>query len=345
MQVTEIEVWVLSIVDRVDKNQPVEDQRVELKRELPEPAAAARRIAAHANAAGGEQILWIIGLDENEGIVGAVKSEVSNWYSQVRSNFDELAPEATIIDVPIKDDTLTALLFETTRAPFVVKNPKYGHANGGPVELEVPWREVAATRSARRSDLLRVLGHHQPLPTFEFLQGHLVVYPGLPRNSIMVHEDPDHYTWKLTIAFYVTPRTNSRVVIPVHQCEASFHFLKHLHEQVVLSSLELKVPSTWHGDSGTTHFDSTTITSTRYEALIDGPGVLLLKGSQDTPRSISLGDTVCVKTSFRAVYSSWPISLSLELTKDDSLENKAQKNVIARWLRTNVPLTAMDFWV
>lgn len=339
--------WVVSVVDRVEKGQPVEDQRVELKRELPEPAAAARRIAAHANAAGGEQILWIIGLDEDEGIVGAVKSEASDWYSQVRSNFDELAPEVTMIDVPIKGNTLTALLFETTRSPFVVKNPKYGHANGGPVELEVPWREVAATRSARRSDLLRVLGHHQPLPTFEFLQGHLVVYPGLTQGSMgeMVHEDPDHYTWKLTIAFYVTPRTNSRAVIPIHQCEASFHFPEHLHAEVVLSSLELKAPSTWHGGSGKTHSDSNTITSTRYEAQIDGPGVLILKGSQDTPRSIALGDSVCVKTRFRAVHSSWPISLPLELSKDDSLENKPQKNVIARWLRTNVPLTAMDFWV
>jgi hypothetical protein len=40
---------------------------------------------------------------------------------------------------------LHALLFDTSRRPFVVKNPVYGNVNGGPVAFEVPWREGTET--------------------------------------------------------------------------------------------------------------------------------------------------------------------------------------------------------
>ena len=40
-----------------------------------------------------------------------------------------------------------AILIETDRAPFVVKNPKHGKSGGGPVSLEVPWREGLAVSS------------------------------------------------------------------------------------------------------------------------------------------------------------------------------------------------------
>ena len=41
MRLHEIEAWVLSIVDRVAKGQPVEDTRVELKAKWPDPEWAA----------------------------------------------------------------------------------------------------------------------------------------------------------------------------------------------------------------------------------------------------------------------------------------------------------------
>jgi hypothetical protein len=63
MKPIEIEAWALKIVDAVKRNAPHEDSRVECKAEWIAPSAAARRIAAHGNAAGGEPILWLIGLD------------------------------------------------------------------------------------------------------------------------------------------------------------------------------------------------------------------------------------------------------------------------------------------
>lgn len=49
MRKTDIEFWALSIIERVEKGQPVEDSRVELKGDWIDPKKAARRIAGHAN--------------------------------------------------------------------------------------------------------------------------------------------------------------------------------------------------------------------------------------------------------------------------------------------------------
>ena len=59
----EIEDWALRIIEQVESGQPNEDYRVELKAQWPDTREAARRIAGHANAAHGEPILWLIGVD------------------------------------------------------------------------------------------------------------------------------------------------------------------------------------------------------------------------------------------------------------------------------------------
>ena len=72
MKKQDIEFKVLDIIDRLEKGQPIEDDTVELKAEWPKDHfRAARRIAAHANSARGEPLLWLIGIDEKAGVVGA----------------------------------------------------------------------------------------------------------------------------------------------------------------------------------------------------------------------------------------------------------------------------------
>src|SRR5438093_863250 len=89
----EVEYRVLSIIERVEKKQPIEDFTVELKAEWPkEINKTARQIAGHANAARGELILCIIGLDQNRGVIGAQYNELSNWFNSVKSEFDGIAP-------------------------------------------------------------------------------------------------------------------------------------------------------------------------------------------------------------------------------------------------------------
>ena len=95
MNPSQIEYWALSIVDRVKRRQPVEDNRVELQSNWSDPDDAARRIAEHSNSAGGEPILWLIGVDERNGtIIGTDKNEMANWWPSVRAYFNDLAPQS-----------------------------------------------------------------------------------------------------------------------------------------------------------------------------------------------------------------------------------------------------------
>ena len=85
MRRAELEEWVLNIVDKVKNGQWTEDSRVELKAQWPDDAyRAARRIAGHANAARGDSILWIIGIDESRNEVsGAGQGEMATWWQKV----------------------------------------------------------------------------------------------------------------------------------------------------------------------------------------------------------------------------------------------------------------------
>lgn len=168
----EIELWAHQAIDRATQGQPVEDSRVELKREWIDPAKAARRIAGHANAARGDSILWVIGVDEAAGTVHGVSMGFDRWWPSVAACFDEAVPAVHDIDMHRGDATIIAIEILTDRAPYVVKV----HGNGG-VDREVPWREGTHTRSARRSDLLRVLVPATARPSASVISGTVTFHP------------------------------------------------------------------------------------------------------------------------------------------------------------------------
>jgi hypothetical protein len=172
----EIESWALSVIDRVTKGQAVEDSRVELKLEWPEAKRAARRLAGHANAARGEAILWVIGIDEKTGKVSGVEfSELASWYNAVRAVFDELAPEPISLNIPAEGKTVAGLYFETDRAPYVVKVQE-----GKGVQREVPWRIATGVESVTRSQLLRLLAPLEKRLEVELLAGHIRIDRAVP---------------------------------------------------------------------------------------------------------------------------------------------------------------------
>jgi len=160
----QVESWVLTIVERVLAGQRVEDSRVELKAAWPEPPEkTARQIAGHANAARGDSILWVIGIDEkSKSINDAGQCELANWFPSVQSFFNGLAPAVQDYNIPVNGKNLVALLFESNRAPFVVRNKENDR-------LEVPWRDGTRTRSATRSELLKLLSKQISIPKFEIL--------------------------------------------------------------------------------------------------------------------------------------------------------------------------------
>jgi hypothetical protein len=211
----QLETRTLQIVDRVLDNQPIEDNIVELKREWTDPYDCARRLAGHANAARGENIIWIIGIhDKSRTITGADAQEMSQWYAQVKSHHDaSLAPDMIMhINVPYGDKTLVAMLFDTQRAPYHVKNPDFGK-KGVQISLEVPWREGTSVRSARREDLLRLLTPFEQLPTCDVL-------------DVTVNDASDgNAVWpRLSVGIYLVPSSDRRLAIPAHQCEGSIRF-------------------------------------------------------------------------------------------------------------------------
>lgn len=189
MKPQEVELWAREIIAAVVSNQPIEDSRVELKATWIEPDKAAHRLAAQANAARGEEILWLVGVDErNHAITGADPRELESWYKSVERNFDGFAPRL-IVDVNIRIDrnTMAALYFDTEReSPYVVSNSKGG---GGYPEYIVPWREGTRLRAARREELLRIL---VPIRRFSALLDELDFNATIARAA---NSPSDYHAW------------------------------------------------------------------------------------------------------------------------------------------------------
>jgi hypothetical protein len=255
---SEIEMWALRVIEQVKMGQPDEDARVELKAKWPESTyKAARQIAAHANPAGGEPVLWIIGVDQTTGVVGAEHNELASWYSQVKSHFDEVAPDCTDVNIGIDGMTVVALLFNTERRLFVVKTQ-----GGGPVTYEVPWRGTTSTRSAKRSELMGMLSTVRRLPKWEAISGELEVerieQPPLPMEY--------NHQWQIRMKLYVTPEDSSRVCIPFHRCEGTLEFTD-FGTKTGLRNIGLTYDA-WEPE---------TIRGTGTELIIEGPGMVALQ--------------------------------------------------------------------
>jgi hypothetical protein len=260
MKTYEIESWAWRVIEAVKAGRPSEDSFVELKSEWPSaPRKVARQIGGHANAARGEPILWLVGIDEKEGVKGVDNFEVSNWYSAVRAEFNGVAPQLTSVNLQVDGKVVVAILFTTDSPPYVVRNATYGTSGGGSVRFEVPWREGNSTTTAGRSELLKILHPIQRLPVCEVRSGLLVAQPSPGGIE----------NWHLTLEIYVIPQSEARTIIPYHHCSAAFELSDH-------------IPLT---DLGRVHFtahksENSLVRVTRTEVLLDGPGMVYLQGSQ-----------------------------------------------------------------
>ena len=197
---SEIEYRVHQVIEALQQGAPVEDSLVEVKSKWPDEAfKAARRIAGHANAARGEPVLWIIGLDEQEGVTGADFNEFAGWWGQVESHFDQgVAPDPMPLNIPTEDGVVVAIHFETSRSPFVVKNPE-----GGRISREVPWRRATAVQSARRSDLIDLLVPVSRTPKVEVNGG-----------TLTAADSGGSREWRVDLALFISPMADERIVLP-----------------------------------------------------------------------------------------------------------------------------------
>jgi hypothetical protein len=167
LRILHIEVRARDIIDRLLDGRPIEDATVELRTRWPDDInKAARRISGHANAPSGVPVLWLIGIDEKRGrVVGASLNELANWYAAVQSEFDEMAPGLLVdVNIPHDEGDVVAPLFETVRAPYVMKDPRYGKPSGGPVEREVPWQQGRSPSATHDRSRVRSRSGNEEFP-------------------------------------------------------------------------------------------------------------------------------------------------------------------------------------
>ena len=323
MRPIEIEAWVLRVIDQVTRKQHVEDSVVELKSTWPESAAgAARQIAAHANAARGASILWVIGVNEVNGVCGADPNELANWYPAVCAQFDQAPPALQDLNVRVGGQTVVALLFDTERAPFLVKNPAFGVTGGGPVKWEVPWREGRMTRTATREDLIRMLAPLISLPEIEWLDCTLTV-----RDEN--RPDGTERRWWLVGHLYVSPSGADTLVFPFHRC----HVAVRLGSEPPVgpwSDFRLSPPSRFNFPGtaeSSIRVDSLTVRSSSTEVLLNGPGQVTFSASATDSRFPEPEpDQASVTLTLHAIRASVPSTVAIDLrsAKPDRDHTKAK---------------------
>ena len=263
-----LEAWVLEIADRVVAGARVEDSRIECKGQWPGADKAARRLAAHLNSAHGENVLWIIGLDERNRTARLTNhAELANWLSAVKSHFDGPQPEL-ITDIATRHSGagISGLLFDSTHAPYLVKIP--GDERAGGASLEVPWREGTATRSARHEDLVRILVPHLRLPAIEVLSCHAEATPSIQDHAMR--------SWHLIAELYLTPFVEERVVIPWHLATIRFHTVDS-HKGFEIPRVRVTASGPFSASLGTIH--SPFVVTGGAEVIVDAPGAIAVSGS------------------------------------------------------------------
>lgn len=193
-------------VEITSRQETFEDDRVELKSKWPESDyEMARQVAAQANARGGQEFVWLIGIRQKKGVVGAPAKDPSEWLPVLRTYFDQgVMPKLSGHEnLDIEDKQVVALVWEPHDPPYVLNRDGQGKRLAW-----VPWREGGSVRSADRRDLLRILEPLAIAPALEFVPH--------SRSYIAAHpfEGGSGLQWKLMCWVRVIPRSSKPVVIP-----------------------------------------------------------------------------------------------------------------------------------
>lgn len=197
-----IEARALRVVERINGGHPPEDSLVELKSEWPTDFyKTARQIAGHANAARGEPILWLIGVDETLGVVEAITSpptELADWRPRIEKCFHGPIPRlAANLTIDWNNRAFVALYFETDRAPYVV-NAHPDHPRT--IQREIPWRVGNRTESATHADMVQMF-LPQPVPAVaEFV-------------NLQVYQREEKWPWYIIAQILIVPPFNERVTL------------------------------------------------------------------------------------------------------------------------------------
>ena len=213
----QVEILAIQILEHLEKGVFREDSLVELKRELTDPYKIARRIAGHCNAARGDWVLWIIGADENDGVVGWSPPDLAEFLPKIWRFFDGYPPSFIDVNVEYNRKHCTALAFNANRPPYLVRNESFGN-KGVFIEREIPWRDGTRLRSATRDEVIRLLVDQTKLPDIEILSSQ-----ASQRSSKQTGESQnDLIPIDIRIEFYAMLKDEKPVVLPIHRISGWF---------------------------------------------------------------------------------------------------------------------------
>lgn len=205
MERTQVETWALRIARAAQEGTAPEDSAVELKSEWPsDHPRAARQIAGLANASRSRYVMWLIGVDEDKGVVPFDHVEVSEWWGSVSRSFDPPSPILHNVATYLDGQLVVALVFDAAARPFVTKNP-----DGGAYPFVVPWRGANRTRTANRAELLTILEPVVSQPKLEVLEFELRARRPMPGQE---------QEWRVYLEVYVEQFPADVLVLPRHRC-------------------------------------------------------------------------------------------------------------------------------
>ncbi len=323
----------MTVIRRLQSGGGNEDARVEMKATWIPAERAARHIAGHANAAKGDAVLWLVGVDEKKGVVGAAKNELATWWPQIQSHFDGVPPSITPVSILVEEREIVALLFDTTRFPYVVKNPAYGTPEGGRVQYEVPWREGNATRTARRDNLIELLTPVQHRPDLEVLAATLSLFKRV--------DDQKRHPGRIDARIYLTPVGEGPLVIPFHRCDAAISITGIAAD---VERVAMSPPASFSFPGRTSESRSLTIASTHDELVVEGPGrveLFIFFHTSELPLH-PLESAASVHVTLHPVRAQTPCVLDLEcpppsVVKEDSILWKWTRGTEQRAVSRNKP--------
>jgi len=321
MKLHEIEVWARRILSRIADGGPLEDSLVELKSKWPSPRWHARQLAGHANAARGNPIMWLIGVDEKSGVCGASENEAGDWYNQIKSEFDGgVAPAMTgPVSFDYAGHTVVAVVFSTTRPPYVIKNPARDTEKSGPFSLEVPWRDGTNTRSAGRAELLVVLSEEVVIPNIDVRraliaaktihrQHPLGTYSSTTPRELLVTK------WRIEADLYLAYAGTGTLFVPFHHCTAVVDGLDTCEKPLTFEGATFEAPS--KHVSGHVVARSLTIEVAASELIINGAGAVRVSwaGFEEHVYDAPLLGTAALRAELHAVGHVLPMTFSADIS-------------------------------
>jgi hypothetical protein len=313
MSPAHIEQLVHRSLARARDGLPAENGTIEFKAEWPtDHRKVARRIAGHCNAALADVAVWVIGAADNGSAqtLGAVNA--AQWWSQVQSFFEGTPPRLLdVLPIQTQGKEITALVFDARQRPYAWKSSHSGLPGSEAISVEVPWREGSMIRSARREEILRSFVPAVSVPEVEVRS--CEISHGRKKDS-----DSPSYRWSGHLLLYVVPASDSRIVLPLHRCNAVLKTDTGVEvvEFPALSNGTDRAAATLNG------IKRGLVRSTATEYILDGPGSVWLDFWQGSLPSRYTRDRVLhslhVELGFARLAS--PVFLTVDLPAQVSSE-------------------------